>query len=300
MAAKNIEIRVGLIIISSLIIFVGTVLWIQGYRYGQENIDVYAIFDEVGSLSKGDPVMISGLRKGKVQQLSLNERGVLVEFTISSDVRLKEDASATVKNIGLMGERFLAVTPGKSETDMDLVNPIIGSYDTGIPEVMGMMGEMISELRNLVLSLKHSIASEDNLGKLSGTIANMERVTESLADYMDRNRDKLDQSAQNFLTASQAFRKIAVNNEKRIDTLMSDLGSTVAGIDSVVADLAKVAVTARAFADNLENGDGTFQMLVDDRRLYDDLRRTATNIDDLINDIRANPRKYINLSLELF
>jgi phospholipid/cholesterol/gamma-HCH transport system substrate-binding protein len=300
MAAKNIEIRVGLIIIASLIIFVGTVLWIQGYRYGQENIDVYAIFDEVGSLSKGDPVMISGLRKGKVQQLTLNERGVLVEFTISSDVRLKEDATATVKNIGLMGERFLAVTPGKSETDLDLINPIVGSYDTGIPEVMGMMGEMITELRNLVLSIKHSIASEDNLTKLSGTISNMERVTESLADYMERNGDKLDQSAQNFLTASQAFRKIAVNNEKRIDTLMGDLSKSVAGIDSVVADLAQVAATARAFADNLENGDGTLQLLVDDRRLYDDLRRAASNIDDLIKDIRSNPRKYINFTVELF
>ncbi len=300
MAAKNIEIRVGLIIIASLIIFVGTVLWIQGYRYGQENIDVYAIFDEVGSLSKGDPVMISGLRKGKVQYLTLTERGVLVEFTISSDVRLKEDATATVKNIGLMGERFLAVTPGKSETDLDPINPIVGSYDTGIPEVMGMMGEMITELRNLVLSLKHSVASEDNLGKLSGTISNMERVTESLADYMERNRDRLDQSAQNFLTASQAFRKIAVNNEKRIDTLMGDLNKSVAGIDSVVADLAQVAATARAFADNLENGDGTLQLLVDDRRLYDDLRRAASNIDDLIKDIRANPRKYINFTVELF
>ena len=300
MAAKNIEIRVGLIIISSLIIFVATILWIQGYRYGQENIDVYAIFDEVGSLSKGDPVMISGLRKGKIQELTLTDKGVLVEFTVSSDVHLKEDATATVKNIGLMGERFLAVTPGKSDVPLDLVNPIKGSYDTGIPEVMGMMGEMITELRNLVLSLKHSIASESNLDKLSSTISNMESVTKSLADYMDRNEDKLDQSTQNFLKASQAFRNIAVTNGQKIDTIMNGLNNTVANIDSVVAQLSQVATTARAFADNLENGDGTLQMLVDDRRLYDDLRRTADNIDDLINDIRANPRKYINLTVELF
>ena len=42
------------------------------------------------------------------------------------------------------------------------------------------------------------------------------------------------------------------------------------------------------------------QLLMEDRRLYDDLRRTADNVDDLINDIRANPRKYINLKVELF
>lgn len=300
MASKNVEIRVGLIIVFSLVIFVGTLLWIQGYRYGQTNVEVYALFDEVGSLSKGDPIMVSGLRKGKVRQLKLTDDGVLVEFTISSDVVLKEDVQATVKNIGLMGERFLSINPGKSDVPFDLNFPIIGSYDTGIPEVMGMMGEMITELKNLVLSFEKSVASEDNLNKLGETISNMERVTESLAEYLERNENKLDATAQNFLDASKALKNIAVKNNQKIDTLMSDLNQTVAGVDSVVADLARVAVTARRFADKLENGDGTLQMLVDDRRLYDDLRRTADNIDDLINDIRANPRKYINFTVEIF
>jgi hypothetical protein len=40
--------------------------------------------------------------------------------------------------------------------------------------------------------------------------------------------------------------------------------------------------------------------MMKDRRLYDDLRGTADNIDQLINDIRANPQKYINLKVEIF
>jgi hypothetical protein len=39
---------------------------------------------------------------------------------------------------------------------------------------------------------------------------------------------------------------------------------------------------------------------MEDRRLYDDLRKAADNLDDLVSDIRANPRKYINLKFELF
>jgi phospholipid/cholesterol/gamma-HCH transport system substrate-binding protein len=71
-------------------------------------------------------------------------------------------------------------------------------------------------------------------------------------------------------------------------------------IEKMVDDLANVAATARQFATKLDSGDGTLQMLVDDRKLYDDLRRTADNIDDLVNDIRANPQKYIRLKVELF
>jgi phospholipid/cholesterol/gamma-HCH transport system substrate-binding protein len=73
-----------------------------------------------------------------------------------------------------------------------------------------------------------------------------------------------------------------------------------ARLETVIADLEHVSKTAREFADNLNHGDGTLQMMVDDRRLYDDLRKTADNLDDLINDIRENPKKYIQLKVELF
>ncbi|UCD16936.1 MAG: MCE family protein [Candidatus Zixiibacteriota bacterium] len=300
MASNNIELRVGLVIIAGLVIFVGAVIWIQGYRFGKRNYTVTAVFDEVGSLSPGDPVMVSGIRKGKIRSMDLIKDGVIVTFILGTDVMLKEDATATVKNIGLMGERFLAVTQGKSDKPFDLSGPIIGSYDTGIPEVMGMMGEMIAELRNLVLSLKGSIASEKNLEKLSTTIGNFENLSKSLSEYMSRNRITLDKTAENFLKASAELKNIAVINAGRIDTFMTRVDSASVRLDTVVVNLEYVAKTAREFARNLNEGDGTLQLLVDDRRLYDDLRKTADNIDDLINDIRANPRKYINFTVELF
>ena len=64
--------------------------------------------------------------------------------------------------------------------------------------------------------------------------------------------------------------------------------------------LDSIAATARRFAEVLDDGDGTLQLFLEDRRLYDDLRSTADNIDDLITDIRENPSKHINLKLELF
>jgi phospholipid/cholesterol/gamma-HCH transport system substrate-binding protein len=300
MASKNIEFRVGLVIILALVIFVASVIWIQEYRFGRHNYQVKALFDEVGSLSIGDPVMVSGIRMGKVTGLQLIERGVLVEFVLTDDVRLKEDATATIKNIGLMGERFLAVNQGKSPIPFDTLGAISGAYDTGIPEFMGMMGDMITELRNLVLSLKHSVASEDNLDKLSRTISNFEGVSHSLADYLENNRDALDETVTNFLEASASLKKIARVNQQRLDTTMNHINNAAVQADTIIANLVFVSETARAFADKLENGDGTLQLLVDDRRLYDDLRKTADNIDDLIGDIRANPRKYINFTVELF
>jgi phospholipid/cholesterol/gamma-HCH transport system substrate-binding protein len=300
MASRNIELRVGLTVIAALIIFVGTIIWIQGYRFGKNNYRIEVLFDEVGSLAKGDPVMVSGIKKGKVRDLSLTEDGVRVEIVLSNDVILKEDAEVIVKNIGLMGERYLAAKPGKSGKLLDLSVPIKGSYDTGIPEVMGMMGQMIEELRNLVHSFKTSIASDENIGKFTQTVNNLEELSRSLSDYVKRNDSKLDATAENFLRASTELRKLAANNSARVDSAVARVDKSSRKMEEMVDDLANVAQTARDFADKLDKGDGTLQMLVEDRRLYDDLRRTAGNIDDLVNDIRANPQKYIRLTVRLF
>jgi len=300
MASKNIELRVGILIIVAMIIFVSTIVWIQGYRFGQKNYHVLVFFNEVGSLSDGDPVMVSGIRMGKVFDMKLTEGGVDVDLTLSKEVVLKEDATITVKNIGLMGERYVAINPGDAEKPLDLTKTVPGSYDTGIPEVMGMMGEMIAELRNLVHALKSSIASDENLNKLSRTIGNFEDLSNSLSEYMSRNRNKMDEVAQNFLEASRNLKILVKDNSKRVDSTMIRMDSLSRKLEIITADLEYVSRSARDFADNLNNGDGTLQMLVDDRRLYDDLRKTADNLDDLIQDIKANPKKYIQLKVELF
>jgi len=300
MASKNVEFRVGLLIIFALVIFGGAVIWIQEYRFQQSNFELRVIFDNVGSLSKGDPVMVAGIKKGKVKDLRLVAEGVEVTIVLSDDVKLRENAIITVKNIGLMGERFIAVDQGKADRPLDITRPMMGNYDTGIPEVMGMMGEMITELRNLVLALQKSVASDQNLEKLTSAISNLEKLSASLNDYLDRNRNNLDKTARNFLDASADLKNIIAGNRGRVDSTLGKFHDLSGKIDTIVADLEYMSKSAREFADKLNYGEGTLQMLVEDRRLYNELRVTADNLNDLIRDIRANPKKYIQLKVELF
>jgi phospholipid/cholesterol/gamma-HCH transport system substrate-binding protein len=300
MDSKNIEFRVGIFVIFAVIIFVLAIVWIQGYRLRQDTFKLHVIFDEVGSLAEGDPVMVAGIRKGKVSDLKLVKGGVEVTLIIGNDVKLKTDAAVTVKNIGLMGERFIAISQGKSDQPLDITKPIRGSYDTGIPEVMGMMGEMVTELRNLVFALKKSVASDSNLNKLSETIGNFEKLSASLSEYVSSNKENLDEAADNFLAASKSLNKLISVNANKVDTTIQRVDDISVRLQTVITDLEHISKTAREFADNLNQGDGTLQMMVDDRRLYDDLRKTADNLDDLIKDIRENPKKYIQLKVELF
>lgn len=299
-SGNNIEFRVGVIVLLGLILLLASLYWLQGYRlkYNSQLIDVR--FDDVGTLAVGDKITVSGVRKGKVNHLELTNDGVLVELQIYRDVTLRSDAVFTIKNLGLMGDRFIAIAPGKDSVQYDTTLVAEGRYDTGLPEVMGMMGEMVSELRDLVHSLKRTVASDSSLDKFNRTVSNFESVSASLANYMDRNEERFDSTASNFLDASRRLNQLFERNEASVDSSVQRFASVSSHLDGFVHQLDTLALSARSFADALENEEGTLRLLVEDRRLYDDLRRTADNLDDLINDVRANPRRYINLKVELF
>ncbi len=300
MATKNIEFRVGVIVLIGIVILVVSLYWLQGYKLERNSQRVVVLFDDVGTLDVGDRVTVSGVPKGKVNNLHLTDHGVEVELLLFQDVVLKRDARIVIKNLGLMGERFIAIAPGKDSLTLDTSQPVTGLYDTGLPEVMGLMGEMISELRNLVVSFKQTVGSDSSLNKFSSTVDNLQQVSASLAGYVARNEARLDQAAENFLDASRELNGLLKANRSRIDSTVYRVDRVSVGLERIVGRLDTLSVSAREFADNLNNPDGTIQLLLEDRRLYDDLRRTADNIDDLVNDIRANPRKYINFTLEIF
>jgi phospholipid/cholesterol/gamma-HCH transport system substrate-binding protein len=230
----------------------------------------------------------------------LTNDGVLVELRVYQDVVLKRDATFTIKNLGVMGERFVAIDPGRDSVLLDNLEIIDGRYDIGIPEVVGRLGEVITELRNLVTSLKQTVASDSSLAKFNRTVGNIEQLSHSLAGLMDRNESRLDQTAGNFLEVSRHLNDMLSHNASLVDSSLSRIERASSGLEAFVVQLDTLSLSARRFAETLENEEGTLQLLLEDRRLYDDLRHTADNIDDLIQDIRDNPRKYINLKVELF
>ncbi len=300
MAYKNVEFKVGLFVVIGAVILAGSLYWLQGFRLQRDTQTVQVLFDDVGMLKVGNIVTVSGMFKGKVNGMSLTEQGVVVEFLLAGDVILKEDAQFIIRNYGLMGERFVAVYPGESEVLLDKTIFTRGRYDSGIPQVMGLMGEMVTELHELVIAFKRSVASDSTLNKFNHTVSNLETVSTSMAEYIQRNESKLDHTADNFLQASRELSGVLSRNAAKVDSSAARMDRLTINLEEFVIKLDTLSMSARDFADRLNNPDGTLQLMLEDRRLYDDLRRTADDIDDLIKDIKADPRKYINLKVELF
>jgi phospholipid/cholesterol/gamma-HCH transport system substrate-binding protein len=82
---------------------------------GGEGYLLYAEFEKAGGIKPGAVVEIAGVEIGKAKSIRLDNYQALIEFKINKDVKIQEDAIASIKTKGLIGEKYVQITPGGSD-----------------------------------------------------------------------------------------------------------------------------------------------------------------------------------------
>jgi phospholipid/cholesterol/gamma-HCH transport system substrate-binding protein len=82
---------------------------------GAKGYEVKAVFSNCGGLKTGSGILIAGVEVGKVKSISLQNYEALVVMTLPEAVKIQEDSIASVKTRGLIGEKYISITPGGSD-----------------------------------------------------------------------------------------------------------------------------------------------------------------------------------------
>ena len=112
----DIEFTVGLFIIAGIIC-----LGYLSIRLGKMEIlgnkgyELYALFSNSGGLKTGSSVMIAGVDVGRVKSVTLDDYQAKVVMNLSDGIQIQEDAIASIKTKGLIGEKFIEISPGGSD-----------------------------------------------------------------------------------------------------------------------------------------------------------------------------------------
>ncbi len=297
MNSKSTELKVGVVVLSACVLLLIGFIWIKGISFQQNRYKYSVIFPNVGSLETGDPVSVSGVPKGKVEKIQLYQGDVLVTFNLTRDVVLKKDAKFTVMNIGLMGERFVAVETGHSDSLLDLSQPIRGYYDIGIPEVMGRMGDMIDEIRRLTGHLEKVIGTESSQDALIQTIENLKSISRKIDTLLEHNKDRFDQTLTDLSQTSTELKNMVMTNKDKLRHTVDNFSSVSGKLDNITTTLDTLSIFLKNITSKIENGEGSLGQLFNDTTLYDQIKKTAQNVDSLIVDIKKNPKKYLKISI---
>ncbi len=101
---------VGLLAVGYLSVKLGQVSIVGGNTYL-----LTALFPTISGLRRGAAVEIAGVSVGRVEHIKLDDYEALVTLRVSDEVKLQEDAIASIRTRGLIGDQYVRITPGGSD-----------------------------------------------------------------------------------------------------------------------------------------------------------------------------------------
>ena len=280
------EAKVGAFTLGGLGLLLAVILFFGGLRLGgSHDYMLYAGFGRAVGLNPEAQVLLSGVPIGQVQDIVNDGRGVTVSMTIHDGVKIPRGSSITIAQPGIMGDKFVIITPsartdyygsgdylyGEDEMGMDTMfielnkmivqvedmltslNSIVGApgFQTSVVQLVVNMEQMTAHLDGLTATLEQM--AEENRGNLSGTIANMNVMTGNLVqttESVERIVANLETVGADPATAENLKKTLANITEatERISRIAEDIGS-VTGNTETQEDARVLIHNARQLSD---------------------------------------------------
>ena len=120
MKQSNIEVSVGAFVLLGLAVIVWFAIQAgAGAAVGDSTYEIDARFTNIGGLKAGSQVFIAGVPVGRVEKINLNSQyAAIVRLNVKREVRLPSDTIASIKTSGLIGDKYVALSPGADSEDL--------------------------------------------------------------------------------------------------------------------------------------------------------------------------------------
>ena len=295
--SRRTEIQVGITVLAALGITLWGVTWLKEMSLSRKVRQWHVTFPQTGGLATSDEVQVNGLRKGNVAELHLAGDHVIVDLDLASDIVITRASTVAVRNVGLMGEKVVAVDlvmGGPAYTERDT---IAGVFEKGIPEVMAEVGGTIDRLNALTDQMLRVASALERNDNLDATMDNVRKTSEELRLAVTENRRAMRETLANLDAVSRTAKTLTTDREAQIGRTIDSFERSVADVERLTARLDSLRATVQTISGRVERGDGSLGKLVNDPVLYDDAKASVAELKALIADIKKNPRKYIHLSI---
>lgn len=270
--------------IAALLILIFALIWGKGGGLLESRQVLTFLFDDVGGLSVGDPVVVRGVKQGAVEKVALRPDGVTVTFWVYQDLPLYSDLGAGIEDRELMGGRQISFDPGRSGIPADLSLVYKGVNATGILSMMRQAETMLVYADSLL----HATAAAIDPAAVTSLLQGLNRAADETSRILRENRSDIRQSI---------ARAAAVTRSLEQDSLSWRTGLLLDRLDRLSVRLDSTSAVAGRVISGLAGSEGTAGRLLQDQALYDRLLQSAAGIDSLITDIRRHPRRYFKITV---
>jgi phospholipid/cholesterol/gamma-HCH transport system substrate-binding protein len=254
----------------------------------------------VEGLASTAPITINGLVVGQVSGIKLQPNGeILVQLQIKNDFPFSKSSVVAIYEPGLIAGKQLQIIPNFKDNSVavsgdtltssvkkgltDLVSDKLAPLQQKIEKMIVNADLLLTNL-NEVLDTKSKENLKNSISNLSKTIEGINSVVDNTNSILLNNKGNIDKTLTNLNKVSTDFSKISDSLSKaNITKVVTNLEKTLSNVDKIMNDL--------------QSGKGSLGKMVKDDALYNNLEKTSKELELLLQDLRLNPTRYVNVSL---
>lgn len=301
------ETKVGILTITGLTILILGFNFLKGKDLFKKSKKIYAVFKDLGSLSKSNEVKINGYPIGSVYSLAAKDRdmsGIVATINLSQEVNIPIDSKAMISS-PLVGASYIVIQKGTSSEFLSSGDTLITVVDVGIlDDVKAQLTPTLTKVRTTLDSLNTVFGGVNNLlnseAKLNiqQTMANLNRASSALNGMLDNQTGALAKTLNNaeaitgkLLTNTDDISATIKNAKLTTEKLAAlELKPTIDSLNAMISSM-KGAVA------KISSKEGTLGALINDKTLYNKLTDAILSAEILMDDLRTNPKRYVNISV---
>lgn len=310
------EFKIGIVVVSAIIAFVWGISFLKGSEFFSKEFYLYAVYPKIDNLIPATALQINGYKIGQISKISLTQRNgksqILIRFLVTEEVNIPKGSTARAVSTDLLGSKVVEVIFSNNKEFVKSGDTLISDTEVGLKESFNQqLGPLQAKAESLiqsidsvmaVISMVLNVRTRENIDRsfesVRKAISSLEQTSYKLDDMMANEKPKLSSIFTNLNGISANLSKneekitnILTNFSNLSDTLAhSQLKSAVTNADNTLKELNKLMTQINA-------GQGTLGKLAKNDSLYNNLNKSAENLDLLLKDLKENPKRYVRFSI---
>ena len=303
------ETKVGILAAFAIAIFIIGYNFLKGNDVFTQEDEFYAKYEKVDGLTVSKPVLVNGYQIGRVSKLTLLPNGqILAQFQIDPKYKVPKGTVARLESTDLLGSKAVVFDLASSmqyAQNGDTLNANVQANLLEQVEPVQKKAQVLISRMDSILQSVNAIVNpafqknvEQSFNSIAATLQTLESTSKTVDGMVTVQSKKID----NILANAESISANLRNNNEQITSILNNLNQvtdqvakanfkqTLDNADKAVADL-------QATMNKINQGQGSLGMLLNDEQLYNNLNNAAGNLDKLMIDLKANPKRYVSFSV---
>ena len=292
------EVKVGLIGVIGLVFFYLGSNFLKGIDFFSPVSRYYVVYENVDGLIVANPIIVNGYSVGRVSDIRIlqnRDNKILVSMDIDKDLIIGINSKATLSSNDFLGSKAIVLSIGD-------INSPINEGDTIMSEIAGGLSELLEKATPITDNLGVTISRlNDILASLRGSGDMITTTLDNLNNVLTNTNDLIDNNEETITTTLENLNSLTDDLSKKL----SDIDPIIKGANDMISNLNMVdfentfnqidilLTSMNGVFDDIESGEGgTLSLLLSDDSLYNNLNKTAFDLDKLLQHINENPKHF--------